>query len=140
MTSLRFLSQNHEQAFRDLVYLFFDGSEAGETEEDVMRNNREVGPALYVLAVLRYKGEEVRRQLGRGRAAFATLLEASAGWSSGEQALLRLAAHLYNHTEYPFPLLTCLADLDEQNFEAAVHALRWRFDRFGDGLALHPAT
>lgn len=136
---LRFLSENHERVFRDLVYLFFDGSEAGETEEDVMRNNREVGPALYVLAALGYKGEEVRRQLGRGRAAFAALLEASDAWSSGEQALLRLAAHLYNHAEYSFPLLACLADLDEQNFEAAVHALRWRFDRFGDGHELRPA-
>lgn len=137
---LRFLSEDHERVFRDLVYLSFDGSEAGETEEDVMRNNREVGPALYVLAALRYKGEEVRRQLGRGRAAFAALLEVSDAWSSGEQALLKLAAHLYNHKEYPFPILTCLADLDAQNFEAVVHALRWRFGRFGDGNELRPAT
>lgn len=136
---LCFLSETHERAFRGLVYLFFDGSEAGETEEDVMRNNREAGPALYVLAALRYKGEEVRRQIGRGRVAFTALLDASATWSSGEQALLRLAAHLFNHTEYPFPLLACLADLDEQNFEAAAHALRWRFDRLG-GYVLRPAT
>ena len=138
--ALSFLSENHERVFRDLVYLFFDGSEAGETEEDVMRNNREVGPALYVLAALRYKGEEVRRQLGRGRVAFAVLIEGGAAWSSGEQALLRLAAHLFNHTEYPFPLLACLADLDEQNFEAAVHALRWRFDRLDGDHVLRPAT
>lgn len=138
--ALRFLSDDHERLFRDLVYLFFDGSEAGETEEDVMRNNREVGPALYVLAALRYKGEEVRRQLGRGRAAFAALIEASDAWSSGERALLRLAAHLYNHAEYPCSLLACLGDLDERNFEAALHALRWRFDRLDGAGTLQPGT
>ncbi len=138
--ALRFLSDDHERLFRDLVYLFFDGSEAGETEEDVMTRNREVGPALYVLSALRFKGEEVRQHLGRGRAAFAALVDASNAWSSGEQALLRLAAHLYDCKEYPCSFLACLGDLDERNFEAAMHALRWRFDRFAGAGTLQPGT
>ena len=137
--ALRFLSKNHERTFRDLVYLFFDGSGAGETEEGVMRNNREVGAALYALAALQDKGGEVRHRVSQGEVAFPALLDASSAWSSGERALLRLAAHLFNDAEYVFSVSACLAYLDDANFEAAIHALRWRYGRVGE-YALRPAT
>lgn len=71
----RFLSETHEQTFEGLAEAFsiMDGGDAFK----VMQDYREVGPALYALAALAYKGEEMRQHVGPHRVGFPALLEAA---------------------------------------------------------------
>ena len=47
---------------------------------------------------------------------------------SGERALVKLAAHLFNN-QWEIDLISCMSSLDENNLEAAFKAMEIRFHR-----------
>lgn len=84
----------------------------------------EVRSALYVLAALDTDGA---KYVSHRKVQIGMMLEDSKEWSSGERALVKLAAHLLNAGTWPCTIDEVLGSLDERNFTIALEALRLRY-------------
>lgn len=105
---MEFLSDSHENTFLDLMALNGSPSSRGMA-------------ALYLLALL---GSGMARYISPSEIAMDKLLEDSKPWSSGERALVRLAAHLLTPWAWPCTVDEALSSLDANNFDAALEAMR----------------
>lgn len=105
---MEFLSEDHRSTFAHLVELNDDPSPRGAA-------------ALYLLARF---GPRMARYVFPGEIDMDKLLEDSKPWSSGERALVQLAAHLLTPWAWPCTVDEALSSLDADNFEVALEALR----------------
>lgn len=112
---MEFLNEDHRSTFVHLVELNGSPSSRGTA-------------ALYLLARL---GPRTARYVSRGEIAMDELLEDSKPWSSGERALVQLAAHLLTPWAWPCTVDEALASLDSANFEIALEALRIAYGKSG---------
>ncbi|MBY6278280.1 hypothetical protein [Symbiobacterium thermophilum] len=105
---MEFLSESHQNTFAHLMELNGAPSSRGMA-------------ALYLLARF---GTRMARYVSPGEIAMDELLEDSKPWSSGERALVQLAAHLLTPWAWPCTVDEALSSLDADNFEVALEALR----------------
>lgn len=105
---MKFLSDDHQNAFAYLVELNGAPNPGGMA-------------ALYLLARF---GTRMARYVSPGEIAMDELLEDSKPWSSGERALVRLAAHLLTPWAWSCTVDEALSSLDADHFEVALEALR----------------
>ncbi|KKM13039.1 hypothetical protein SY88_00265 [Clostridiales bacterium PH28_bin88] len=92
----------------------------------VASSDREYRAALYVLAAL---NKPVEGYVFQRRIAFDALLKAARPWSSGEKALIRLAATLFNGHAWKAKVHDVFYILDPSNCQVALEALRIRYQR-----------
>lgn len=105
---MEFLNEDHRSTFARLVELNGSPSARGAA-------------ALYLLARF---GPRMARYVSRGEIAMDQLLEDAKPWSSGERAMVQLAAHLLTPWAWPCTVDEALSSLDASNFEVALEALR----------------
>jgi len=107
-----FKSDEHEKSFIELMKL-------GRVSRD-----RGYQAALYALAAT---GKNVREYVSPGEIHFDELLGDAAPWSSGEKALVKLAATLFNSAAWPVTVQDIFYSLDKDNLRVAVEALMVRY-------------
>lgn len=107
-----FKDARHREAYRELAAKV--GAEGG----------REARAAVYVLAAVE---KDLGGYVSPARIDFSSLLEVSGSWSSGERALVKLAATLFNAAAWPVVVDEVFSALDAENFRLAVEALTLRY-------------
>ena len=107
-----FKSEEHSKSYADL-------KSRARTAGDV-----EYLAALYVLGAI---GKNVSEYVYPGGIRFKRLAEDSASWSSGEKALIRLAATLFNSLAWPVTVQDVFCHLDRDNARVALEALKIRY-------------
>jgi|GEM_PF-1444730 len=110
-----FKDAEHEKSFAELREKA--GARPGE---------REYLAALYVLAAL---DKPVAKYVQPRRVAFTALFKAAGPWSSGEKALVRLAATLFNGEAWKVAVHDVFYCLDRANCQAALEALKIRYQK-----------
>lgn len=90
-------------------------------------NDREYCSALYVLAAVGKR--EILRYVTKDGIGFDGLLKAAATWSSGEKALVKLAATLFNAGAWPVSVNDVFYHLDGDSARVAIEALNIRYNR-----------
>jgi len=88
-------------------------------------SGRDILASLYVLAAIEKEG--LPKYVSEGSIDFASLLETSGSWSSGEKALVKLAANLFNGLAWPVSIDEVFSAPDADNFRVAVEALALRY-------------
>lgn len=92
--------------------------------EKAQEEGKEYQAALYILAALQ---KPVEQFVSPHEIDFGTLLKAAGPWSSGEKALVKLAATLFNGFVWKFSLDNMFYCLDSGNFQIAMEALKIRY-------------
>ena len=112
MKQMKFKSKAHQDLFNVLV------EKAGQGGDP------EYSAAIYVLSAI---GKEVSKYVLSGEIKFPALFKAAEVWSSGEKALLRLAATLFNAGTWPVAVDDVFYHLDGENQLVAVRGLAIRY-------------
>lgn len=112
---MKFKNDWHEELFNSLVFKV--GAWA--------RKDREYCAALYALAAT--EKENILKYADPDGIEFDDLLKAAAPWSSGEKALVSLAAALFNYSAWSATINDVFYNLDGANVDAALEALRLRY-------------
>lgn len=107
-----FTNDRHAQSFKTLWAL---------SQE---KSDQEFLAALYLLAAVDKNLEQYIKPSG---IRFEALKAESRAWSSGEKALLELAATVFNGTVWPANVDDVFGSLDAENFEVALEALGLRY-------------
>ena len=92
----------------------------------VRSGEREYLAALYVLAVL---NKPVEQYISPGQVALDKFIKTARPWSSGEKALVKLAAALFNSTFWKVRVHDVFCSLDSSNCQVALEALKTRYQR-----------
>jgi hypothetical protein len=92
-------------------------------------HNSEYTAAIYTLAAIG-KGVSNFVQVGGG-IKFPALFKAAEAWSSGEKALLRLAATLFSAGTWPVAVDDVFYNLDQNNCRVAIQAIEIRYLKSG---------
>jgi len=112
-----FKTSEHQDLFNKLV------RKAGQG------HNSEYTAAIYTLAVI---GKEVSNSVQAGGGIkFRALFKAAEVWSSGERALLRLAATLFSAGTWPVAVDDVFYNLDADNCRVAIQAIEIRYLKSG---------
>lgn len=111
---LWFKDARHEAVYRELQ------------AKTRVTSGRDILASLYVLAAIEKEG--LPKYVSEGSIDFASLLETSKPWSSGEKALAKLAATLFNSTAWPATTDEVFYSLDADNFRVATEALALRYN------------
>lgn len=88
------------------------------------RGEREYLAALYVLAVL---NKPLEQYISPRQVAFDELNKVAKPWSSGEKALVKLAAALFNSTFWKARVHDVFCSLDSSNCQVALESLKIRY-------------
>lgn len=107
-----FKSDEHEKSFAELV-------KRGRVTRD-----REYLAALYALAAT---CKNVQKYVSPGEIHFDELVGDAEPWSSGEKALVKLAATLFNSAAWPVTVQDVFYSLDRDNLRVAMEALMVRY-------------
>lgn len=110
--TMHFVSEAHQERYETLSAQVQAG------------NDREFQSALYVLAAV---GKNMQPFVSPGTIHFSKLMKAIKPWSSGEKALVKLAATLYNDTAWPVKIGDVFFSLDSANTKVALEGLRLRY-------------
>lgn len=111
-----FKDDDHETSFKEMCH------------KGRFSSGREPISALYVLAAI--GKDEIQQHVFPGEIDFPTINKKSVPWSSGERALVKLAATLYNSIVWPVSVFADVFDcLDQNNFKVAIEALKIRYER-----------
>lgn len=110
---MKFKNKEHQDLFNVLV------EKAGQGVGDP-----EYSSAIYVLSAI---GKNVSKYVLAGEIKFPALFKAAKVWSSGEKALLRLAATLFNAGTYPVTINDVFYHLDDENQLVAIRGLAIRY-------------
>lgn len=88
--------------------------------------DREYCSAFYALAAT--EKQNVLRYIEHEGIDFDQLLKDSEPWSSGERALVKLAATLFNSQGFPLTVQEVFYSLDRENIQAAMEAMVIRYN------------
>ena len=102
-----FKTDKHREAYVDIV------------STGLIRNRR-LAAAAYLLTVF----PVLSAYISEGRINFEKVLDRTIVWSSGEKALIKLAAHLYDPSRWSGNIDDVFYILDEDNTRVALEALR----------------
>ncbi len=105
-------NERHQERFKELQ------SKVGVT------GDREYDSAIYLLAAI---GKQLGDYVDRSAIKFDTLKKAARPWSSGEKALVNLAANLFTAGYFKADVFMVFQYLDEDLTRAAIQALQIRF-------------
>jgi hypothetical protein len=111
MSAMYFKDKAHQKAYETLI-----------KAEQV--NDIKYCSAVYALAAI---GEHTKQYIRQGEIDFPALFETAEVWSPSEKALLKLAASLFNASIYPVKVDDVFRNLDKENFQAAIQAIKIRY-------------
>ncbi len=80
--------------------------------------------AIYTLSAI---GKDVREYIRPGEIEYPALFKVASVWSSGERALLKLSATLFNANMWPVNLDNIFYHLDADNCQVAIQAIKIRY-------------
>ena len=110
--TMHFVSEAHRGRYETLS----DRAQAGD--------DREYQSALYVLAAL---DKDLEQFVGYWKIDFPALKRASRQWSSGEKAMIKLAANLFNNTSWRANITDVFCPLGRDFTQVALEGLRLRY-------------
>lgn len=109
---MKFKSKEHQDLFNVVI-------------EKVERgNDPEYSAAIYVLSAI---GKDVSKYVLSGEIKFPALFKVAEDWSSGEKALLKLSAALFNAEAWPVAIDDVFYYLDDENRRVAMRGLAIRY-------------
>ncbi len=94
-------------------------------------NDLEYTAAIYTLSAI---GKDVREYILSGEIKYPALFKVASVWSSGEKALLRLSATLFNASTWSVNIDDIFHHLDADNCRVAIQAIEIRYLGSGDVL------
>ena len=110
--TMHFVSEDHRERYQALMAETFAG------------NDREFQAALYVMTAV---DKDFSQFVEFRTVDFPSIMKASRRWSSGEKALIKLAACLFNDTAWPVKIGDVFFHLDYENTRVALEGLRIRY-------------
>lgn len=112
-----FKNEEHKQNYEYLLVIY-DGHDGHADSESIS--------ALYVLAAVG-KSKVIDSLVSRGEIDFPKLLRVCRPWSSGEKAMVKLAASLFNQFNYKAIINDVFRPLDQSNTTMVLEALKLRY-------------
>jgi hypothetical protein len=107
-----FKTVEHQELFNSLIKKARQG------------NDPEYSAAIYALAAI---GKDISKYILPGEIKYPALFKVASVWSSGERALLKLSATLFNAGTWPVNMDDIFHHLDAGNCQVAIQAIKIRY-------------